>query len=75
MVDTNLLSVYDSTLYEYLPKLQPADVTAAVLYALGTSEHVQVNVVTLRVCVCVQDIHSLSRDEYVYYFRLILLTN
>lgn len=43
MVDTDLLNVYDSTVYAQLPKLNPADVTSAVLYALSTSEYVQVN--------------------------------
>lgn len=42
MVDTDLLNVYESTVYAQLPKLSPADVTAAVLYALSTSEFVQV---------------------------------
>lgn len=42
MVDTDFLNVYDSTVYAQLPKLNPADVTAAVLYALSTSEFVQV---------------------------------
>lgn len=43
MVDTDFLNVYDSTVYAQLPKLNPDDVTAAVLYALSTSEFVQVN--------------------------------
>lgn len=43
MVDTEFLNVYDSKFYENLPKLKPSDVTAAVLYALSTSEHTQVN--------------------------------
>lgn len=42
MVDTDFLNVYDSTVYAQLPKLNPSDVTAAVLYALSTSEFVQV---------------------------------
>lgn len=43
MVDTEFLTVYDSKFYDDLPKLKPNDVTAAVLYALSTSEHTQVN--------------------------------
>lgn len=43
MVDTDFLSVFRTTpAYAALPKLQPADVTAAVLFALGTPETVQV---------------------------------
>lgn len=42
MVDTDFLNVYDSTVYAQLPKLNPTDVTAAVLYALSTPEFVQV---------------------------------
>lgn len=41
MVDTDFLKVYKS--YDSLPKLNVEDVTAAVLYALSTSEYVQVN--------------------------------
>lgn len=44
MVDTDFLSVYDSTCYAGLPRLKTDDVTAAVLYALSTSEHTQVNI-------------------------------
>lgn len=43
MVDTDLLRIYDSTLIEHLPKLNVADVTAAVLYALATADYVQVS--------------------------------
>lgn len=42
MVDTDFLNGYDSTVYAQLPKLNPDDVTAAVLYALSTSQFVQV---------------------------------
>lgn len=44
MVDTEFLSVYDSTCYAGLPRLKADDVTAAVLYALSTSKHTQVNI-------------------------------
>lgn len=47
MVDTDFLSVYRTTGYAALPKLLPADVTGAVLYALGTPDNVQV-----RACTC-----------------------
>lgn len=43
MVDTEFLSVYNSTCYAGLPRLKADDVTAAVLYALSTSEHAQVS--------------------------------
>lgn len=42
MVDTEFLSAIESTFYGSLPRLNPDDVTAAVLYALGTPEHTQV---------------------------------
>lgn len=42
MVDTDLLNAFDATIYAQLPKLKPEDVTAAVLYALSTSERAQV---------------------------------
>lgn len=44
MVDTDMLAAFasDPMIYEQLPKLKAADVTAAVLYALSTSERIQV---------------------------------
>lgn len=42
MVDTEFLTAFESTFYAGLPKLKPDDVTAAVLYALSTTEHTQV---------------------------------
>lgn len=45
MVDTEFLTAFDSTFYANLPRLGPDDVTAAVLYALSTSEHTQVNII------------------------------
>lgn len=42
MVETELLTALNQTFCAALPRLQPDDVTAAVLYALGTSEHTQV---------------------------------
>lgn len=44
MVDTEFLSVYNTTFYAGLPRLKADDVAAAVLYALSTSEHTQVNI-------------------------------
>lgn len=44
MVDTEFLTAFDSTFYANLPRLKPDDVTAAVVYALSTSEHTQVNI-------------------------------
>lgn len=43
MVDTDFLSIYNTSIYAGLPRLKADDVTAAVLYALSTSEHTQVN--------------------------------
>lgn len=43
MVDTEFLTAFDSTFYADSPRLRPDDVTAAVVYALNTSEHTQVN--------------------------------
>lgn len=42
MVDTEFLTAYDSSFYAGLPRLKPDDVTAAIIYALSTSEHTQV---------------------------------
>lgn len=44
MVDTDFLSGINSTFYAGLPRLKPDDVTAAVLYALSTSEQTEVNI-------------------------------
>lgn len=44
MVETDFLNVYDSTVYKELPRLNPSDVTAAILYALSTPESVQVRI-------------------------------
>lgn len=45
MVDTDMLAAFasDPMIYEHLPKLKASDVTAAVLYALSTSERTQVS--------------------------------
>lgn len=43
MVDTDLLAVYDLSMYAQLPKLQANDVAQAVMYALNTPDHVQVS--------------------------------
>lgn len=43
MVDTEFLNAFNSVAYSSLPKLQTNDVTAALLYALGTPEYVQVS--------------------------------
>lgn len=43
MVNTEFLAAYDNSFYAGLPRLEPDDVTAALLYALSTSEHTQVN--------------------------------
>lgn len=42
MVDTEFLNAFNSAAYSSLPKLQANDVTAALVYALGTPENVQV---------------------------------
>lgn len=42
MVDTEFLTAYNSSFYAGLPRLKTDDVTAAVLYALSTSEQTQV---------------------------------
>lgn len=43
MVDTDFLTQYNTSLYAGLPRLKTDDVTGAVLYALSTSEHTQVD--------------------------------
>ncbi|XP_075144640.1 retinol dehydrogenase B isoform X2 [Haematobia irritans] len=47
MVDTDFLDVYSHTVAD-LPKLNPVDVADAVMYALETPNHVQVEDVTLQ---------------------------
>lgn len=44
MVDTDMLTAFNSVAHLSLPKLLAKDVTAALLYALGTPEYVQVNI-------------------------------
>lgn len=43
MVDTEFLAALDNSFYAGLPRLKSDDVTAALLYALSTPEHTQVN--------------------------------
>lgn len=42
MVDTELLDTFSSGFKDFMTKLQPEDVTQAILYALGTPDRVQV---------------------------------
>ncbi|CAD7084231.1 unnamed protein product [Hermetia illucens] len=48
MVDTDLLAVYDLSMYAQLPKLQANDVAQAVMYALNTPDHVQIDDIVLQ---------------------------
>lgn len=42
MVDTDLIDSFSSNFKDYMPKLKAEDVTAAIMYALGTPDRVQV---------------------------------
>lgn len=42
MVDTDLIESFSADFKNYMPKLQAEDVTAAILYTLGTPDRVQV---------------------------------
>ncbi|XP_063705276.1 farnesol dehydrogenase-like [Culicoides brevitarsis] len=48
MVDTDLISTFSSSFKDYMTKLQAEDVTAAILYALGTPDRVQVEEIILQ---------------------------
>uniref|UniRef100_A0A336MY33 CSON002860 protein n=1 Tax=Culicoides sonorensis TaxID=179676 RepID=A0A336MY33_CULSO len=48
MVDTDMIDTFNSNFKDYMPKLKAEDITAAILYALGTPDRVQVEEIILQ---------------------------
>jgi len=48
MVDTDLINTFSSGFKDFMPKLKAEDVTAAILYTLGTPDRVQVEEIILQ---------------------------